>query len=289
MIDPGRAVCVCVCVIGHPCRMLTVRPGVFGGGPMMVPAHRDRTVFRAFFLGDELLGEGTPTANLSAVAARVKASFPDALVYANEQTLAFMPGVGSAPCAGSPRCHGVAGASCCYTAGLPASIDAVSVDIYTGPLVDQSGRQRNLSQYCPSSAWQTFEAEADCVLEFYRARVYPRLSPRQQTFVVPGTFGTDADDATDQMLVRKFERFWDLAAADPRVIGLNPWHFNAQSASNSTWLNQFHAGAEQFPRLLAAMAAKGTGKRAADHGAADAHAVVSRRVRRHLELQDRGL
>ena len=104
-----------------------------------MPAHRDRTVFRAFFLGDELLGEGTPTANLSAVAARVKASFPDALVYANEQTLAFMPGVGSAPCAGSPRCHGVAGASCCFTA------------------------RQNLSPLCCAMHWESFDVAYVCL------------------------------------------------------------------------------------------------------------------------------
>ena len=226
-----------------------------------VPHDACRDATKAFFLGDELLGEGTPTANVSAVAARVKASFPDALVYTNAQTDAFRPGTGGAPCAGSARCHGIGGASCCYTGGLPASIDAVSVDIYTGPLVGQSGEPRNLSSICPHSAWQTFEAEADCVFEFYRTTVYPLMAPRQKVFVVPGTFGAMADRDTDEVLVRKFDRYWELAAADARVVGINPWHFNAQGPSNQTWLNQFHCGAEQFPQLLAAMAAKGAALR----------------------------
>jgi len=53
--------------------------------------------------------------------------------------------------------------------------------------------------------------EALCVSAFLRRLVYPRLQPQQRVLLVPGLFGSSADDATDELLVAR------PAAQPPRL------------------------------------------------------------------------
>ena len=101
--------------------------------------------------------------------------------------------------------------------------------------------------------------EAACVARILRDYVYPKLQAHQQVLVVPGTFGAKpADPAEDAQLVAKFEAYWEFATRDAKVVGLNPWHYDwDKPAPTSKWLNQFNAGAQQYPQLMAAMVAKG--------------------------------
>ena len=90
--------------------------------------------------------------------------------------------------------------------------------------------------------------------------IYPKLHSHQKVFVVPGLFGVmPGDPAEDKALVTKFEKYWSLAQADDRIVGLNPWHYDYDKPDpGSPWINQFNGGAQQYPQLMKAMMAKGS-------------------------------
>ena len=49
-----------------------------------------------------------------------------------------------------------------------------------------------------------------------------------------------------------------MANMDKRIVGLNPWHWDYDTPDpRSPWINQFNAGAQQYPKLLYAMGQKG--------------------------------
>ena len=201
-----------------------------------------KTVTKGFFLGDELLTScGTPLANLTAVAQVVRDRFgPDVFIYTNEDGRAFDPPAGGVPglCAASLRCAADGTRrDCCLSGpgGVPALLDAISIDVYGGTL-NQSGLP---DQNCPDAA-----READCVFEYLEKMVYPRLNRKQNVWVVPGLYGVEADEVTDDLLVRKLDLYWERAVQDPRVIGFKPWHFNNDppvngSSASARWQNQY--------------------------------------------------
>ena len=77
-------------------------------------------------------------------------------------------------------------------------------------------------------------------------------------------FGNTSDDATDRMLVAKFETYWNLAVEDERVVGLKPYHFDSSiyRASAGPYANQYRVGADHFPTLLASMRKHGAALKA---------------------------
>ena len=171
-------------------------------------------------LGDELLAEGIPLANVSAVARRIRQQFGvKTFIYWNETPFAFdknaslpdQPCTGAARCAASPDPHG-----CCLNGpgGVPSDFDvsvafrvpschqsqsclrqhhahslyelclqAISVDVYGGELSRLTGLP-DPNSTCPDAA-----KEATCVFDYLRRSVYPHLSPTQRVYVVPGTYG----------------------------------------------------------------------------------------------------
>ena len=222
---------------------------------------------RAWFLGDELLENGVPMANLTAVARRIKQRWAPAptKVYLNMCMPSYVdaadrPSSPSSTCTGAARCAGGRGVpgGCCLDGMLPEEIDYISFDFYSGALVDQQGKpavttNKSSPFYCPTVA-----GEAACVSSMLRTYIYPKLHPHQKAFVVPGLFGSKpGDPAEDAGLVAKFENYWSMASADERVVGLNPWHYDWDKPTpSSPWLNQYNAGAQQYPKLMEAMAAK---------------------------------
>jgi hypothetical protein len=81
--------------------------------------------------------------------------------------------------------------------------------------------------------------------------------------VVPGLYGTVADDTTDELLVRKLDLYWSRAINDSRVVGIKPWHFNNDppingSSPSARWRNQYHLGAVSYPKLMARLTHYGT-------------------------------
>eukprot|EP01043_Picozoa_sp_COSAG02_P032731 COSAG02_NODE_2201_length_9535_cov_20.999364_5_plen_396_part_00 len=219
-----------------------------------------KAVTKGFFLGDELLTScGTPLANLTAVAQLIRDRFGSSVfIYTNEDGRAFdPPPVGVAGrCAASLRCAADGTRrDCCLSGpmGVPTLFDAISIDIYGGT-INQSGLP---DRYCPDAA-----READCVFDYLEKSVYPKLNPRQNVWIVPGLYGAKADDATDDLLVRKLDLYWERAVKDRRVIGIKPWHFNNDHSVNGSspsarWQNQYHLGAISYPKLMRQVARYG--------------------------------
>ena len=246
-----------------------------------------------WFLGDELIQSGIPVANLTAVARQIKQQWGlsssgsrglprTVMVYTNEDGSCFTTAAGTIPkpgeaCAANLRCAaaGPAGSDarnrgCCMdrnNGGLPAELDAISIDMYspsegcgTGSIWAGSGpcnASANL-YYCPDPT-----KEADCLLKYYQAAIFPLMNDKQRAFFVPGLFGPvgggAADAATDEILTQKFELYWQNALADPHIIGLNPWHYDQDKplpkGVNAKW-NALCEGAESYPKLMASMAEK---------------------------------
>ncbi len=167
-------------------------------------------------LGDELLGEGVPLANVTAVAQRIRARFgPKTFIYWNETPMAFTPGPnGTQPCTGAARCAATTDpAGCCLNqaGGVPAVFDAVSIDMYAGTL------QRN-GLPDPNSTCSNPTHEADCVFAYMRRYVYPHISASQRVFVVPGsafTIATEDNFISEQTLIVHISRCVACSIREP--------------------------------------------------------------------------
>ena len=88
----------------------------------------------------------------------------------------------------------------------------------------------------------------------YTHQLFPRLLPHQRVFVVPGLFTTANASVPiaqqDEQLLEKWNGYLAWIAAEPRIIGVNPWHYD-------TWNGSDGLGAGTFPKTLRAVAAFG--------------------------------
>jgi len=77
---------------------------------------------------------------------------------------------------------------------------------------------------CPFDKTNQTFGEVDCVAYILKDYIYPKMLPHQQALAVPGLYGQHGGDAgEDTQLVAKFEKYWAMAGADDKVVGLNPW------------------------------------------------------------------
>ena len=167
--------------------------------------------FAGVQMGDELLGQGLPLANLTAATDAVRASWPGAIIYVNEALSALVwnrveVGTGM-PISNDPDFK------------LPPEIDLLSVDFYcewwgggelpgrgyvpgiceqhyqqTDPMYNRACRVNeslNLNQGCESNC----SAPVTCAAwlrEYYTEHIIPRFgSNRTRAVLVPGASGTN--------------------------------------------------------------------------------------------------
>jgi hypothetical protein len=165
-----------------------------------------------FMLGDELSG-GMTSVDMAAVAAAVHAAMGglDHFVYTNEGPHVFAQ-------------------TSWARDKVPAGIDILSVDGY------EAGKNE--------SRWHK---------DFYHRHLFPALHPHQRVAVVPGLFGCadpgqaggcDPNISTHYQrcpcefdgydlslagqskgLIEKIDGFFEWAAAEPRLVGMIPWHY----------------------------------------------------------------
>ena len=170
---------------------------------------------------DELLTScGTPLANLTAVAQAIRDRFGSSpFIYTNEDGRAFDPPVNaSGLCAASLRCAADGERrDCCLAGGVPPVIDAISLD---GKCSRSLGVFFRSLKESGCTAYKLDDSEADRVFEYLRRVVYPRLHPHQNVWVVPGLFGSVANNSVDEMLVSKLDRYWAMSINDSRVVGV---------------------------------------------------------------------
>jgi len=121
----------------------------------------------------------------------------------------------------------------CPSYPIPSALDYFGVDIY-GTGVD----------------------EVKKVKECYEKSIFPNLQGNTKTFVVPGIFGNPSGNvsAIEDALVEKMEAYGAWLATEPRIAGINPWHFSTRSNRNyKPGTYPFGLGLIDFPKVLEAL------------------------------------
>lgn len=214
---------------------------------VVLPMLKEKSVFGVFF-GDELCWQCLSWQNLSTAVDTVRADLPrgEAILYYNE---AFP----------------VLAASKCSTGGdfdpnrtnfsyprVPTGLDWVSLDYYPdeGTLL---GAPRLFEQY-----------------------LYPKMAPHQKALFVPPAYGCNRTQLSYQRcnqlccsnstrdganvpcngdcsvaMLQWAEGSYNWARSDPRIVGLNPWHYTGASGG------PFQPGLVNMPAVLAAYKAIG--------------------------------
>jgi len=146
------------------------------------------------FIGDELLWQGLSVDNLSVAAATVRATWPNATIYWNEQWKTVVEGTNIfGERVDMPQ--------------IPEWFDWVSMDYYT------------LSE----EAWTRPP-------KMYRESLYPKMTPNQSALVVPGSYGSNVNpkyslQQYEDLMFQNAWGYYQWTLTDPRIIGMNPWYF----------------------------------------------------------------
>ena len=177
------------------------------------------------FLGDELVANGMPSAHLAAAADAVRHSWRNATIYANEGWTSIVRKQGGAN----------------WTDGkLPANLSWISYDWY---------------EYS-SQGWLRPECE-------YKFWLYPMMHPTQRAVLVPQAFGSStgprrnsADPGSarhknwsraqyDDWTAAVANAYWEWAARDKRVVGINPyWCAPARTTTSAALTSCGHTYAD---------------------------------------------
>lgn len=179
------------------------------------------------FMGDEICCSGTPYANLSSVASRLREGLgPDAWIYTNEcSEMSQWP----------PLRDG--------QGGVPPALDAISVDFYDEENKDGA-------------------AEVAKNKKFYHEVIFPRLRGHQQALFVPGVFASSPEgcmskgrkcplDSQAEQIVIKLSGFFEWAKTEPRIAGFNPWHFRNRTRPQFALPYDQKLGAVSMPTVVA--------------------------------------
>lgn len=100
---------------------------------------------------------------------------------------------------------------------------------------------------------------------FYTSTLYPKLSGRQRTFVVPGSYGSHVNphetmQQYEVQMVARAKAFYAWAANDPMVVGFAPWHWDTRSPKVVSFGKE--VGTVDMPQLKAEWHTIGTSIRA---------------------------
>lgn len=192
------------------------------------PMIRDGKI-EAVYLGDELMCLGVPFANYTAVAnfvrRRLDALNSTAFIYSNE--------CGS-PFTMKDRIFSIPDK-------LPEAVDQISVDIY-----------------------DVGSTEVSRVQAFYHQYVTPKLRPEQSMVAVMGLFADSNTSAAGSLqqqesaLVQKLNAYWLWAQNDPKVVGLNVWHWidippalKGRRRARGNPATEYNVGTESLPLVIA--------------------------------------
>lgn len=203
-------------------------------------------VLLGLFFGDELCWSCLSWQNLSTAVDTVRADLPrgEAILYYNEAYPVFAYGK-------------------CSTGGdfdknrtnftyphVPTGLDWISLDYYPD------------------------EGTLLGVPKLYEQHVYPKMAPDQKALFVPPAYGCNTVECSNTLCCNNNTRdganvpcngnctiamlqwakgSYDWARSDPRVVGLNPWHYNVDSAVGGP----FEPGLVGMPAVLAAYKAIG--------------------------------
>jgi hypothetical protein len=183
----------------------------------------DNGTIAGIFIGDEIcchLSVSCWDSLLNPLAEKLRALLgPDKILYTNECGDA----IAGRNCSCDPRSSPTCGGCDAGHPGQPPithispALSHISVDLYAG--------------YGPDSAHFNGSAEVAALRPFVEREIYPRMGPGQLFIAVPGTFAcSDLHWAglaeSDRQVATKMEEYFAWAKADPRIAGLNPWHWD---------------------------------------------------------------
>ena len=152
---------------------------------------------------------------------------------------------------------------------IPADIDAISLgtsyschcvlENFVCALLSSKRELCCADGYCPQQSNGCTHAvqERSLVQNLYQGSLFPHLRPHQRVFIVPGLFaasnvsapfgGYRSMEDADKSLCSKLQAFIAWAHAEPRIIGVMPYHLD--SWCDGPYTSQCR-GAKEFPRLL---------------------------------------
>lgn len=190
-----------------------------------------------FDLGDEIIWQGCTVEALHTLAEAVRADFPDAPIYYNENVPVVL--------------HGKDGGGATVNFSIPPALTWFSFDYYhyNG---DDGG------------------AHVATVRQVYEQHVYPKLLPHQRILLCPGAFAVPPGKAVpgaaphskapcqnvscyDAMRADDAARYWDWAVTDERIAGLVPWEWSDGAGDlGAANLPQTRAAWEEIGRKIVA-------------------------------------
>ena len=169
------------------------------------------------FVGDELVWNCLPVANLTAAVTAARASLPrgSAVIWTNEAAMLQSP-------------HNVCNRSQTFEYEIPAGLDWFSVDLY-----HMNGKV---------DGWVIAHVKA-----YYEQWIFPRLGAEQRAALVPGAFGSNVNhypngtyvcdrQCYDAAGVADAADYASWAMADERVAAVLPWNWaGCASCNGSRW------------------------------------------------------
>ena len=168
---------------------------------------------QGFMLGDELVWQGCTVEAIALLAEAVRADFPTAPIYYNENVPVVL--------------HGRNGGGRAVNFSLPEALTWFSFDYYHYDGKDDG-------------------AHVQTVRSVYQDHVYPKMKPQQRVLLVPGAFDMPAGatipggfkcntSCFDSMGADDAAHYWAWAQADDRVVGLAPWEWHDGGGRLGSW------------------------------------------------------
>ena len=185
-----------------------------------------------FFLGDELIDKCVRFEWIALMAATVKQSFPQAVVWYNEGVpMVLKPKSCAAPLAPSGG----------YS--VPQDVDWFSVDLY-----------HPLKHIAPQPGWVESQVQP-----LYAQHVYPLLnfSAGQRVAFVPGSFGSSANEHCNATCYREMvgidaAAYFRWAENEPeRVAAIVPWHWDGCESNQDCVVHRDEVGTAELPAVAA--------------------------------------
>ena len=197
--------------------------------------------------GDELIGSGVHLADLTAAVNLVRETWPEAILYYNEDFSVMVSGYTGLDFKIQPVGAGTEWA-------MPAELDLFSIDEYCG--FDHCTPEGSPPHPCeldgpgsgPAYNYSYDPACAKHLRRYYETLIYPRLGPRTKVLIVPGAFapakgahsakcpyslGPGCPNPLNASLVvydafwaKHATELWSWAQDDPRLVGIAPFHFD---------------------------------------------------------------
>jgi hypothetical protein len=184
---------------------------------------------QGFMLGDELVWQGCTVEAVALLAEAVRADFPTAPIYYNENVPVVL--------------HGRNGGGRAINFSLPEALTWFSFDYYHYDGKDDG-------------------AHVQTVRSVYQDHVYPKMKPHQRALLVPGAFDMPAGatipggfkcntSCFDSMGADDAAHYWAWAQADDRVVGLAPWEWHDGGGRLGSWhMPQTRAAWETIGRKI---------------------------------------